>query len=68
MPNNVVELSFFQISFINIIFHFLIVKNDIFCEASKTNMLQNGTHPIIIESIPYFMDNPVILGIFAVFI
>ena len=52
--------------FINIIFHFLIVKNDIFCEASTKNMVENGTHPIITQSIPYFMDNPAILGIFSV--
>jgi hypothetical protein len=52
--------------FINIIFHFLIVKNGIFCEASTTNMMQNDTHPIITQSRPYFIDNPAILGIFSV--
>ena len=30
MTKNVAELIFFQITFINIIFHFLIIKNDIF--------------------------------------
>ena len=47
---------------------FLIIKIDIFCEASTENMVENGTHPIITQIRPYFMDNPTILGIFLNFI
>ena len=63
---NIFSKSNFQIIFINIIFYFLSVKNDIFCEASTTNMEQNGTHPIFTQSRPYFIDNPAILGILSV--
>ena len=47
----------FQIIFINIIFYFLNVKNDFFCEASTQNMMQNGTHPIFTQISPYLKDN-----------
>ena len=46
----------FQIIFINIIFYFLNVKNDFFCEASTQNMMQNGTHPIFTQISPYLKD------------
>ena len=55
----------FQIIFPNIIFHFLSVKNNIFCEASTKNMLQNDTHLIFTNSSTYMMDNPQVLGIFS---
>ena len=36
-----------------------------FGEVSTKNMVQNGTHPIITQTSPNFMDNPLILGIFS---
>ena len=57
----------FQIIFINIIFYFLNVKNDLFCEASTQNMMQNGTHLIFTQISPYLKDNTKILGIFSLF-
>ena len=38
------------------------------CRSVLTNMVQNGTHPIITQSRPYFMDNPAILGIISRFL
>ena len=49
---------FFDFFLKNIIFHFLSVKNDIFCEASTRNMVQNGTHSIFTQTSPYLMGNP----------
>ena len=55
----------FQIIFPNIIFHFLSVRNNIFCEVSTKNMLQNDTHLIFTDISTYIMDNPQVLGIFS---
>ena len=54
----------FQIIFPNIIFYFFSVKNNIFCEASTKNMLQNDTHLVFTNSSTYMMDTLQVLGIF----
>ena len=60
--NNGAKLGY-QIIFINIIFHFLSAKNDIFCEASIRNMVQSVIHSFLTQSSTYFVHNLQILWI-----
>ena len=62
MGNNVTELSFYKLFFE---ISFSKGQNDFFCESSTTNMVQNDTYPIFTQIIPYWKDNPQILGIFS---
>ena len=64
MGNNGAKLDF-QIFTKRPIFHFPSVKNDISCETSTRNMVQNYNHSIFTQISPYLMDTTQLLEIFS---